>query len=552
VTVESSTVLPSPDDERRLAAPPISTFVRASPDVVALARDEPPRVIATSAGFDVLLPGSVAGMLVADCAPDGPALAQACSEVVASGRARYPVDVRTAAGGRSFLVLPGAEHGTSLVLAIAPPAGAPDAEAVASALASLAGAAGDVDLPWAFVAGARALVGSRSAILALRRDGDLRVFRRDGVAWSSDGDWIELEAEPEVLAPAAGPAYVPDPIWIARRTDVVLARQPVYAVRPGLGEPGGWLLVALALEGGASGALLFGMSARDVERTDTRRLAAAVATQVERGLRDLSRGAADACVRGSERGGARDGGRPEPQVSSLAAAPPPLPEERIIGIVAHDLRTPLAAVDLAARLALEGGQLSARDEALVRRIPRSVARMARLLRDLLDFARVREAGGIPVARRAADLREVAEQAVRSVREAVPSREVRLGAGGPCPGEWDPQRLEQAITNLVQNAVQHSAGDAPVTVEVQCEDAAQARLMVRNSGAIPEDMMARLFQPFSADRTSRGLGLGLYIVAEIVRAHGGNVTARSTPQEGTAFTIELPRRGGPAAKQAPPH
>jgi hypothetical protein len=402
------------------------------------------------------------------------------------------------------------------------------------------------------VAGARALVGARSAILTLRHDGDLRVFRRDGVAWPSDGDWIELEAEPEALAPAAGPAYVPDPIWIARRTDVVLARQPVYAIRPGLGEPGGWLVVALALEGGASGALLFGMCARDAERTDTRRLAAAVATQVERGLRDLSRGAADACVRGGERGGARDGGPPEPQVSSPAAAPPPLPEERIIGIVAHDLRTPLAAVDLAARLALEGGQLSARDEALVRRIARSVARMARLLRDLLDFARVRDAGGIPVARRAADLREVAEQAVRSVREAVPSREVRLGAGGRCPGEWDPQRLEQAITNLVQNAVQHSAGDAPVTVEVQCEDAAQARLMVRNSGAIPEDMMARLFQPFSSDRMSRGLGLGLYIVAEIVRAHGGNVTARSTPQEGTAFTIELPRRGGPAAKQAPPH
>ena len=114
-------------------------------------------------------------------------------------------------------------------------------------------------------------------------------------------------------------------------------------------------------------------------------------------------------------------------------------------------------------------------------------------------------------------------------------------------EWDPARMSQTVSNLVGNALTHGERGAPVHVSVH-GDEREVDLEVHNSGPpIPSDLLPVLFQPFRRgmleDGTSWSLGLGLYIVDQIVAAHGGTVSVRSTAQEGTTFTVHLPRTRG---------
>jgi signal transduction histidine kinase len=210
-------------------------------------------------------------------------------------------------------------------------------------------------------------------------------------------------------------------------------------------------------------------------------------------------------------------------------------------MIAHDLRTPLSAIEQATTLLLHGGRVGDAESALLLRIARNAHRIGVLADELVDLARIRQTGGVPVQRRPIDLRDVVERAVRDVQDAFPGRVVAVAAAGPCPGEWDPARLEQVVANLVQNALQHSPAAAAISVAIDCADAAVARLHVHNAaGAIPPELLPRIFEPFEAGPRSRGAGLGLFIVREIVRAHGGEVRVRSAEPEGSTFTVELPR------------
>ncbi|WP_375765489.1 ATP-binding protein [Archangium gephyra] len=219
--------------------------------------------------------------------------------------------------------------------------------------------------------------------------------------------------------------------------------------------------------------------------------------------------------------------------------------QQLIGIVSHDLRNPLGAISLSASGLVHQAALNERDAFYARLILTSAERATRMVRDLLDFTRARLGGGIPLHRGSVDLHALVRQVLQEVGLNHPGRELREHCQGAGRGLWDADRLAQVLGNLVSNALQYSPKDGPVSVSVVGEEDA-VELQVHNTGEpIPAGLLGRLFQPLqrgedSTDNSRRSIGLGLYIVDQIVRAHGGTVDVRSSAQEGTTFLIRLPR------------
>ncbi len=218
--------------------------------------------------------------------------------------------------------------------------------------------------------------------------------------------------------------------------------------------------------------------------------------------------------------------------------------ERFIGILGHDLRNPLNAIVMGVELL---GDLPAPHSNVVATVARSAHRMEVMIRDVLDFARGRLGDGIPVVPSQVDLHRVCEEIVAEMTQAYPARTFSFEAAGDLRGEWDPDRVEQVLSNLVGNAVTHGEG----AVRVTASDAGGDVVMtVHNQGAaIPAAMISTLFDPFSRavqdvsgkHGAADGLGLGLYIASEIVHAHGGTITVSSVQGEGTTFAVRWPRK-----------
>ncbi|WP_052519188.1 ATP-binding protein [Archangium violaceum] len=219
--------------------------------------------------------------------------------------------------------------------------------------------------------------------------------------------------------------------------------------------------------------------------------------------------------------------------------------ERLLGIVSHDLRNPLQAISTASHLLLSSlAPLTASQRKWVSRIRTSVLRMDRLIRDLLDFVRIRQGGTLPIQRQPMSLEEVGRAAVDELLAAHPQRQLLLEARGETGGEWDPERLIQLLGNLLSNALTHGAEGAPIQVRVNGEGA-QVVLEVANQGIpIPPELLPRIFEPFTrasgGGNALKGVGLGLFIVHEIVAAHGGHIDVSSSREAGTVFRVRLPR------------
>lgn len=216
--------------------------------------------------------------------------------------------------------------------------------------------------------------------------------------------------------------------------------------------------------------------------------------------------------------------------------------EIFVAILGHDLRNPLSSIIVATHLALSRTREDGVREALQRAL-HSGERMVRMIDHFLDVARVRLGERIPLARQPTELRSLVEQVVQG----APSGATRfeIDAGGDTVGFWDPDRLFQVLSNLVGNACEHSPVDSPIQVGVDGSRADEVRIWVRNFGPpIPTEARHLIFEPFrgSADdvRTSRGMGLGLYITQHFVAAHGGRISLRSDHEEGTVFEVCLPR------------
>jgi signal transduction histidine kinase len=221
--------------------------------------------------------------------------------------------------------------------------------------------------------------------------------------------------------------------------------------------------------------------------------------------------------------------------------------EMFVAILGHDLRTPLNAVIMASQFMLDTGELPEPHLTLTTRITRSARRMNRMVDDLLDFTRSRLGSGVPVTKRPMDLAREAAHAVDEVSAANPNCKVEFVTSGDLRGEWDCPRISQVLVNLLGNAVQHGAPDSIVTLTARGETD-DVVLEVHNVGpAITAPKLNGLFSPFkrlapghTAPANQTNLGLGLYIAERVVTAHGGKIQVQSSKEEGTRFTVRLPR------------
>lgn len=219
--------------------------------------------------------------------------------------------------------------------------------------------------------------------------------------------------------------------------------------------------------------------------------------------------------------------------------------DRFFAVLGHDLRTPLGAIITSTQFLLETATLTGDQRTIVAGMERSGRRMTELIRDLLDLALTRLGRGIPVDRGDVDLAELAREVVVEARASTPESRIQVDASGDVHGQWDRARLGQALTNLVGNAMQHGWRDTPIMVRVRGDTPESASISVTNAGPpIPEHAISGLFAAMKAGSNRRGaghLGLGLYIVDKIVEAHCGHIDVRSSAEEGTTFTVTLPRR-----------
>ena len=216
--------------------------------------------------------------------------------------------------------------------------------------------------------------------------------------------------------------------------------------------------------------------------------------------------------------------------------------DQFIGILSHDLRAPLGAVTFGAALLAVPEDNPQRRGRVVTGILTSAQRMERMIGDLLDLARARLGGTIPLQRRRVDLQELCEAVVLESGAARPDAELRFTTNGNLVGNWDADRLAQVVSNLVVNAIQHGQG-TPVTLTA-AEEGDAVTVEVHNGGApIPPAMMASIFEPLARGGKPGGvhsIGLGLFIARAIVSAHGGEIGVRSSSDQGTTFTVRLPK------------
>jgi PAS domain S-box-containing protein len=221
--------------------------------------------------------------------------------------------------------------------------------------------------------------------------------------------------------------------------------------------------------------------------------------------------------------------------------------DRFMSIVGHDLRNPLNAISILAETIIRREEAEGRTVRAAVRIVSASRRMEKMIGELVDFARARLGGGIPVKREPGDLRVVLQRTVEEIQAAHPEAEIKLELSGPGEGLWDSERLVQVFTNLLVNAIHHGKQESRVVMSMDGDGDGPVRVSVHNLGEpIPSELLPDLFSPFrrgAHDQPSDGkdsLGLGLYIVDQIVQGHGGRIEVESTREAGTTFRIILPR------------
>jgi len=215
--------------------------------------------------------------------------------------------------------------------------------------------------------------------------------------------------------------------------------------------------------------------------------------------------------------------------------------EQMVAIVSHDLKNPLTAIRMASDF-LARGERTTKERQLLGHIGQSSERAQRMIADLLDFTQARVGQGITIKAAPLDLHEVIHRAVDELRVAFPKASLVHLADGNGDASLDADRVQQIIGNLVANSVAYGDPQRPITITSRLGDN-RCEVSVHNYGrVIPKALLAELFEPMTrgTDQGSdvRSVGLGLYIVRELARVHGGDVAVSSCVTGGTTFTVNF--------------
>lgn len=221
-----------------------------------------------------------------------------------------------------------------------------------------------------------------------------------------------------------------------------------------------------------------------------------------------------------------------------------------LAILGHDVRSPLGAVSMGAQVLLHDQTLPSKVLKVGLRIFNSSKRVDEIVRDLLDFSTSHLGDGIPIDPYTVDLAEICHNVVEEARTYHPDRNIELVSTGDLIGTWDGPRLAQAFANLISNAVQHGKPDGAIHVAIDGSQPNVSFEVTNDADVIPPAKLRSLFDPVKSfairppsERTMsrvQNLGLGLYVVKEIVRAHEGHIAVSSTQEIGVRFKISLPR------------
>lgn len=213
-----------------------------------------------------------------------------------------------------------------------------------------------------------------------------------------------------------------------------------------------------------------------------------------------------------------------------------------MGIVSHDLRTPLNAVLLGAGM-LQVGDMQPLQAKTFSRIMSAANRANRLIADLLDFTQARLAGGLRVTRSPIDLHALVADCVEELRLAFPGRMLQHLTEGEGEASADADRLAQVVTNLVSDAITYGTPELATTVTSLVHDQTLGIRVHNFAAPIPDELLPHIFEPLRRGEQqvklgSRSVGLGLYIVQQIAAAHGGEVAVESNEQQGTTFIVNM--------------
>jgi signal transduction histidine kinase len=212
-------------------------------------------------------------------------------------------------------------------------------------------------------------------------------------------------------------------------------------------------------------------------------------------------------------------------------------QELLIATLGHDLRNPLNVIATGLSALAESSSMTERERETVKRLDRTATRMHRMIEQVMVVAQTLGGDVIQVSRTQIDLGELVNQVVHDIRHSSPNK-IDVGVDITLTDRisGDADKLNRLIDNLVINAIRHGDGSTAITVHRAGNNAV---LTVKNGGApIAPELLDKLFDPYTRSRSSGGAGLGLYIVQQIARAHGGTVAVSSTA-EGTTFTVTLP-------------
>jgi signal transduction histidine kinase len=211
-------------------------------------------------------------------------------------------------------------------------------------------------------------------------------------------------------------------------------------------------------------------------------------------------------------------------------------------VLGHDLRSPVTSICASADLLLRDEAAQER-RVVLKRISGSAHRMDRMVRALVDYARTYFGGAMPIYPAADRMDRICRRVVDEIESSHPAAAIAMHVTGNVEGSWDGDRVAQAVINLVVNAVDHSSGAVGIDVVGGAE---AVTVTVTNDGAFPEALRETLFQPFrKGDEGGRGLGLGLFIVRQILVAHGGRVELVTSDPGKTRFSTWWPRSTPPS-------